>query len=112
MGALRVQIEKVRCGKWQTSAEKPGVSVKFLQVEKSSDILAADKLLFPGVGAFEQAMGALKDRGYVEALQEYIQVKDCVEVLYSHIYPHYPFCYESATILDPLCACHSGKTEI
>lgn len=45
-----------------------------MQVEKPSDILAAEKLLFPGVGAFEQAMGALKDRGYVEALQEYIKV--------------------------------------
>ena len=44
-----------------------------LQVEKPSDILAAEKLLFPGVGAYEQAMGALKDRGYIDAVREYVQ---------------------------------------
>jgi len=44
------------------------------QVKKPSDILAADKLLFPGVGAYEQAMGAFKDRGYIDALKEYVQV--------------------------------------
>ena len=45
-----------------------------LQVEKVEDILNADKLLFPGVGAFEQAMGALKRLGYTQALKDYILV--------------------------------------
>jgi len=48
-----------------------------VQVGKPSDILAADKLLFPGVGAYEQAMGALKERGYIDALKEYVQVVHC-----------------------------------
>jgi imidazoleglycerol phosphate synthase glutamine amidotransferase subunit HisH len=54
----------------------------FNQVEKPSDILAADKLLFPGVGAYEQAMGALRERGYIDALKEYVQVISCFSFTY------------------------------
>eukprot|EP00955_Chlamydomonas_euryale_P051719 354922-Chlamydomonas_euryale.AAC.14 len=46
------------------------------QVEKPSDIAAADRLIFPGVGAFGQAMQVLKKRGYTQALKDYIQVRN------------------------------------
>lgn len=46
------------------------------QVEKPSDISNADRLIFPGVGAFGQAMAVLKQRGYTEALKDYVQVRD------------------------------------
>lgn len=49
---------------------KHDVEAKF--VEKPSDILQARKLIFPGVGAFGQAMIALREKGYVKPLQEYI----------------------------------------
>ena len=35
--------------------------------------MGADKLIFPGVGAFEQAMGVLRSKEYTEPLREYIQ---------------------------------------
>ena len=38
------------------------------------DISAASRLIFPGVGAYGQAMDRLKHLGYVEALKDYIQV--------------------------------------
>ena len=44
------------------------------QVESYKDILDAQKLLFPGVGSYGQAMGALQDRGLVDALKEFLQV--------------------------------------
>lgn len=47
-----------------------GYEVK--DVEKASDIANADKLVFPGVGTYGQAMGILKERGYVNALKDYI----------------------------------------
>lgn len=54
----------------------PGAEIEVLgQVRTAADILEAERLLFPGVGAFEQAMGALKDRGYTEALKEYVKVE-------------------------------------
>ncbi|KAK9839700.1 hypothetical protein WJX81_007064 [Elliptochloris bilobata] len=43
------------------------------EVQRPEDILAADRIVFPGVGAFEQAMGVLARRGYIEPLKEYIQ---------------------------------------
>ena len=76
-------------------------------MEKPSDILSADKLLFPGVGAFEQAMGALKDRGYVDALREYIQVHLSGSLMHSHISTNTyvrPSCNLSAMSLAKLCA--------
>lgn len=46
----------------------------FVQVQSPQDILDAKKLLFPGVGSYGQAMGVLKERGYVAPLTEYLQV--------------------------------------
>ena len=36
------------------------------------DIAAAERLVFPGVGAFGQAMDILKQRDYTQALRDYI----------------------------------------
>ncbi len=44
-------------------------------MEKASDISNAEKLVFPGVGAFGQAMKVLQERGYTEALKDYIKVR-------------------------------------
>ena len=44
------------------------------QVEKPSDILTADRLIFPGVGAFGQAMRILTKKGMIGPLKEYLQV--------------------------------------
>ena len=49
---------------------------KYLQVQHVDDISAASRLIFPGVGAYGQAMDRLKHLGYVEALKDYIQVAD------------------------------------
>jgi glutamine amidotransferase/cyclase len=46
-----------------------------MQVEKPADIAAADRLIFPGVGSFGQAMTILKQRDLVQPLVEYIQVR-------------------------------------
>lgn len=46
-----------------------------LQVEKPADIMAADKLIFPGVGSFGQAMRILTKKGMVEPLKDYIHVR-------------------------------------
>lgn len=43
-------------------------------MEKPSDITAADKLIFPGVGSFGQAIKVLQERDYSKPLVEYIQV--------------------------------------
>ena len=43
------------------------------QVESAADIATANKLIFPGVGAFGQAMKILEQRGYTQALKGYIQ---------------------------------------
>ena len=45
-----------------------------LQVSDPKDIMGAEKLIFPGVGAFEQAMGVLRSKDYTEPLKEFIQV--------------------------------------
>jgi len=45
-----------------------------LQVSSPKDIMSAEKLIFPGVGAFEQAMGVMQRKEYTEPLKEYIQV--------------------------------------
>ncbi|KAL0091337.1 hypothetical protein J3Q64DRAFT_1709477 [Phycomyces blakesleeanus] len=47
-----------------------GYDIKF--VNQPSDILKAEKLIFPGVGAFGHAMTALKQKGYTEPLKAYI----------------------------------------
>ncbi|KAI9313071.1 hypothetical protein BX666DRAFT_1864854 [Dichotomocladium elegans] len=47
-----------------------GYEIEF--VKEPSDILKADKLIFPGVGAFGHAMEALHEKGYAEPLKQYI----------------------------------------
>lgn len=48
-----------------------GYNVTF--VKEPGDILKAEKLIFPGVGAFGSAMALLESSGYVEPLKTYIQ---------------------------------------
>ncbi|KAJ1297895.1 hypothetical protein BS78_01G412800 [Paspalum vaginatum] len=43
-------------------------------VRSPEDILAADRLVFPGVGAFGSAMDVLNSTGMADALREYIQM--------------------------------------
>ena len=42
-------------------------------VKKPEDILAAERLVFPGVGAFGSMMEILADRGYIAPLRAYLQ---------------------------------------
>jgi glutamine amidotransferase/cyclase len=42
--------------------------------------MRAERLIFPGVGAFEQAMGVLRSKEYTEPLREYIQVKQYMSI--------------------------------
>ncbi|MBI5142745.1 MAG: imidazole glycerol phosphate synthase subunit HisF [Nitrospirae bacterium] len=44
-----------------------------IDVERSDDILAADRLVFPGVGSFGTAMSRLERDGYVAPLLEYLR---------------------------------------
>ncbi|MGF1613008.1 MAG: imidazole glycerol phosphate synthase subunit HisF [Gammaproteobacteria bacterium] len=48
-----------------------GFTVK--DVAAPEDIMAADKLIFPGVGSFASAMRRLQDAGYVEPLVQYLR---------------------------------------
>ncbi|KAG0058039.1 Histidine biosynthesis bifunctional protein hisB, partial [Linnemannia elongata] len=43
-------------------------------VKDPSDILKADKLIFPGVGAFGSAMQSLHAKGYAEPLKQYLSL--------------------------------------
>ena len=55
----------------------PGSRAKLLlpvQVESAADIAGAKRLIFPGVGAFGQAMDILRSKDYTAALKDYIQV--------------------------------------
>lgn len=54
----------------RNAISKLGFTVK--DVEKPSDILAAQRLIFPGVGSFGQAGAILKQRGFVDPLKEYL----------------------------------------
>ncbi|KAJ9474024.1 Imidazole glycerol phosphate synthase hisHF [Pseudozyma hubeiensis] len=45
---------------------------EFKWVQSPADLKKADKLLFPGVGAFGPAMQSIRDKGYAEPLKEYI----------------------------------------
>ncbi|TKY89990.1 hypothetical protein EX895_001288 [Sporisorium graminicola] len=45
---------------------------EFKWVQSPDDLKKADKLLFPGVGAFGPAMQSIRDKGYAEPLKEYI----------------------------------------
>ncbi|CAI5971036.1 unnamed protein product [Closterium sp. NIES-64] len=42
------------------------------QVSEPEDILAAKKLIFPGVGAFRAAMDVLNERGLADAIRQYV----------------------------------------
>ena len=42
------------------------------QVTKPEDITKADRLIFPGVGAFGQAMRILSKKGLIEPLKDYL----------------------------------------
>lgn len=44
-------------------------------MKSAKDILNAEKLLFPGVGSYGQAMEVIQRRGYVDALKEHIAVR-------------------------------------
>ena len=54
----------------KNAIKKLGYSIN--DVESPKDILSAQKLIFPGVGAFGQAMDILKKKGYLEPLREYV----------------------------------------
>ncbi|KWU44108.1 Imidazoleglycerol phosphate synthase [Rhodotorula sp. JG-1b] len=45
---------------------------EFKWIQTAEDIKNADRILFPGVGAFGSAMEGLHERGFVEPLKEYI----------------------------------------
>ena len=47
-----------------------GETVRFVQ--KPDDILSAEKLIFPGVGAFGSMMRVLYEKGYVRPLKSYL----------------------------------------
>ncbi len=51
--------------------ESFGEKVRF--VKTGEDILNAEKLIFPGVGAFGAMMNILKKKGYVEPLRKYLE---------------------------------------
>lgn len=53
----------------------PSIGLRSLQVESVDDIAKADRLVFPGVGSYGQAMERLKQLGYTQALKDYIQVQ-------------------------------------
>ncbi|ROQ91131.1 imidazole glycerol phosphate synthase subunit HisF [Desulfosoma caldarium] len=48
-----------------------GYSVRF--VERPEDIMASEKLIFPGVGAFGSMMRVLRQKGWVEPLRRYLE---------------------------------------
>jgi glutamine amidotransferase/cyclase len=50
--------------------ESLGEQVK--TVKNEEDILSAEKLVFPGVGAFGSMMGILKERGFIDPLKTYL----------------------------------------
>ena len=47
---------------------------------RPADLLRADKIILPGVGAFDHAMNRLRDLGYVQALDERV-LRDKVPIL-------------------------------
>lgn len=54
----------------ENAVRKLGYTVKWAQ--DRDDIVNAEKLIFPGVGAFGSAMQNLQNRGFVDPLKEYI----------------------------------------
>ena len=43
-----------------------------IDVSSPEDVLAAEKLIFPGVGSFGYCMQRLRDSGFIEPLKQYI----------------------------------------
>ncbi|KAJ2848778.1 Histidine biosynthesis bifunctional protein hisB [Coemansia brasiliensis] len=52
------------------AVEKLGYTIK--HIDTASDFDKADKIIFPGVGAFGYAMKALREKGFVEPLKKFI----------------------------------------
>lgn len=69
-----------------------------------ADIANAERLIFPGVGAYEQAMGVLAAKGYIEPLKDYIQVPRAVPLLACNMHATAAAFHEG-----PLFALHSAK---
>ena len=68
-------------GRWPPTHLVPGPELAThwahaSQVESAADIASAERLIFPGVGAFGQAMDILRQRGYTQALRDYVLVRD------------------------------------
>ncbi len=53
------------------AVERLGHTVRL--VSRPEDILSAEKLIFPGVGAFGEMMRVLRRKGYVEPLRRYLE---------------------------------------
>ena len=53
------------------AVEKLGCAIR--QIKKPSDILDAEKLLFPGVGNYESMIKSLNRHGYIQPLREYLE---------------------------------------
>ncbi|KAL4524632.1 hypothetical protein Ndes2526A_g06748 [Nannochloris sp. 'desiccata'] len=58
------------CAVFAMRSKKLGFNIK--DVESPMDIANAQRLIFPGVGAFGQAREILEKRGYTQALKDYI----------------------------------------
>lgn len=61
------------------------IGLQSIQVESVDDIAKADRLVFPGVGSYGQAMERLKHLGYTQALKDYIQVKQHGFISHLHL---------------------------
>lgn len=48
------------------------LDVKLIKAETAHDILKADKVILPGVGAFQSCVDALKDYDFYDAVAEYL----------------------------------------
>ncbi|MEJ5364270.1 MAG: imidazole glycerol phosphate synthase subunit HisF [Desulfosoma sp.] len=53
------------------AVQRLGYTVRF--VTRPEDILSAERLIFPGVGAFGEMMRVLRRRGFVEPLRRYLE---------------------------------------
>jgi hypothetical protein len=76
-----------------------------LQVEKPSDITAADKLIFPGVGSFGQAVEVLQQRDYAKPLVEYIQVRQEIKKMQQVV-----GFFNSILVVSQSCLRHSCRS--
>ncbi len=56
--------------------EKLGEKVSL--ITSGEDILSAEKLVFPGVGAFGSMMGILEERNFVDPLKKYLRGRPAI----------------------------------